>query len=188
LVDGLLTARRAAEAELPPLGFESAQGKLRVAMEKTFEPSLEEVGRLAETARGSLHVSARIDDAGRILAADGTPIGVKDALRALATNRPRENWDEMCHEVAALASILRAIEDHGAQHGAETAAFRERLKRVARGLRFGEVGREWPVVLGSRATNVPMASAVTTMEEARRELDAIRGELMGVNSATIGER
>lgn len=174
LVPELVVRRKAAEGELPLEAFGSAMGRLRGVMEASFEPRPDEVVSLAVAARSSLRAAVRIDEEGRVWGAGGAPVGAEAALKSLVVANAAGNWDEACHEVAALAAILRAMEDRGVS---EIVSMKERLKRVARALRFGEADREWPVVF---------EAGPSKMTDVRSELDTIRSELMREVLDTIG--
>jgi mono/diheme cytochrome c family protein len=128
---------------------------LREAMERSQVADAAAVSVLAREARNVVH---------RIVPTRA--VTRQAVLERLGQPSNTATWDELCQRAAALAAVERSLRDRGTVAPDQA---RERLQRVADGLKFTRAGIEWPVVFES-STKMSMADMSRELEVVRRDL------------------
>lgn len=155
--------------------FEASLRELKRDMERSFTPRPETIAERAEQALAALHERLHVSDRGALVNPHGRPMNAGDALAALERSDASPSWEQACHELAALLAVERALRDaHGGQAAGED--IRRRAARIGQSLRFIE-DRQWPAALAHLLPDAAPPRGTMTLDECRRELAALRGEL-----------
>jgi len=161
----VLAVQKPTTDELLPVAFPAALARVRMGMDKSWQPAAAEVAQLAAAARQSLVVAAQFNSQGRLLDGRGRAIDIRTALEAASETSASASWDDLCVRVSLLAAARRAISDAS---GDSLAGEAQGLKAIAVSLRFVSPDRQWPPALADSGT----------MNSIGGELESIRKNLL----------